>query len=67
MDTEAEAIQSSPRFFLVPKWTPWEIGADADVEEIAARLKEECVTKYAFLICLRHCIRRDLARKPTPA
>jgi hypothetical protein len=30
------------------RWALWEIGSDADVEEIVSRLKEECVTKYAF-------------------
>ena len=30
------------------KWSLWEIGADADVDEIVSRLKEECVTKYGF-------------------
>jgi hypothetical protein len=30
------------------KWLLWEIGSDSDVDEIVARLKEECVTKYGF-------------------
>jgi hypothetical protein len=43
-----QALKAAALEWQSHKWTPWEIGADADVEEIEARLKEECVTKHAF-------------------
>ena len=47
-----EPFQALKRATLEPeshKWLLWEIGADAsDVDEIANRLKEECLTKHSF-------------------
>jgi hypothetical protein len=38
------------------KWLLWDIGAGEDLDEIASRLKEECLTKHSFPYRLKSAI-----------
>jgi hypothetical protein len=47
-DDPFQALKRATIDWQSHKWLLWDIGASEDLDEIANRLKEECLTKHGF-------------------